>query len=103
MERGACSLLNLGCLSKAASGPISGAKVPHAITLRAVRPTAATVWWVRWQANAQQASRSRGIRHRWLALESVIGRPHIKAVPSMVCRRRPKSFVPVQNAAKANI
>jgi hypothetical protein len=61
------------------------------------------VWWVRWQANAQQASRSRGIRHRWLALESVIGCPHIKAVSSMVCRRRPKSFDPVQNAAKANI
>jgi hypothetical protein len=40
LQRGAAPLLNLGCLSKAASEPISGAKVPFAIALLAARPSA---------------------------------------------------------------
>jgi hypothetical protein len=60
LQSGAAPLLNLGCLSKAASEPISGAKVPFAIALAGCPSCGGQRSGSRWQANAQQASRSRG-------------------------------------------
>ena len=54
-------------------------------------------------ASQRTTARSRGIRHRCLALEFgwLVGRC-AQAVTTMVCRHRPKSFGSVQNAATTN-
>jgi len=54
-------------------------------------------------ASQRTTARSRGIRHRCLALELgwLVGRC-ARAVTTMVCRPRPKSFDSVQNAARSN-
>ena len=54
-------------------------------------------------ASQRTAARSRGVRHRCLALEfgRFVGRC-LQAVTAMVCRPRPKPFGSVQNAATSN-
>jgi hypothetical protein len=84
MQPGAMLKLNLAVCPSAACLPISCAKVPHAIALWLAVLRRPVLGWVRWQANAQ-ASRSRGIRHRRLALESVSSFLHAQIPSQLWC------------------
>jgi hypothetical protein len=91
MQLGVAPQLNLAVCPSAACKPYSGAQVPHTLASLAARPSAVSVRFVPWQATAP-AARSRGIRHRYLALEPVvINLEGIEAVTANVPRHRPKS------------
>jgi hypothetical protein len=91
MQLGVSLGLNLAVCPSAACKPLSSAQVPHALASLAARPSAVSVRFVPWQATAH-AARSRGIRHRCLALEpGVINLEGIEAVTANVRRHRPKS------------
>jgi hypothetical protein len=91
MQLGVSLRLNLAVCPSAACKPYRGAQVPHALASLAARPSAVSVSFVPWQATAH-AARSRGFRHRCLALEpDVINLEGIEAVTAYAPRHRPKS------------
>jgi hypothetical protein len=92
-----------GCLSYGSLLTIQWRQSAIRQSYMAGRPTAASASLVA-LASQRTTARSRGIRHRCLALEFgwLVGRC-AQAVTTMVCRPRPKSLGSVQNAATTNI